>query len=228
MRNAIIRHIQRDGRFTVVGTAVNGREAVARAAELKPDVITMDVEMPEMDGIAALRQIHAKAQIPIIMVSSQTEAGAKTTMQALNAGAMDFIPKAGGFEQLHEKLHAVVGAMRARTAPTDPAPPPFRAARVRQRRFWDRSSPKLSSSAAARAVPAPCIRCWSACPPAFPRPSSSPSTCRRTSPPPWPNGCQTSALSKSSRRRKTCCSPPASPMSGRAACNSASSTDARK
>ena len=60
MRNAIIRHIQRDGRFTVVGTAVNGREAVAKAAELKPDVITMDVEMPEMDGIEALRQIHAK------------------------------------------------------------------------------------------------------------------------------------------------------------------------
>ena len=117
MRNAIIRHIQRDGRFSVVGAAVNGREAVAKAAELKPDVITMDVEMPEMDGIEALRQIHAKSQIPIVMVSSQTEAGAKTTMQALNSGAMDFIPKAGGFEQLHEKLHAVVGAARARTAP---------------------------------------------------------------------------------------------------------------
>ena len=131
MRNAIIRHIQRDGRFTVVGTAVNGREAVARAAELNPDVITMDVEMPEMDGIEALRQnsyaksIHAQSQIPIIMVSSQTEAGAKTTMQALNAGAMDFIPKAGGFEQLHEKLHAVVGATRARTAPTILRPRPL-------------------------------------------------------------------------------------------------------
>ena len=117
MRSAIIRHIQRDGRFTVAGTAVNGREAVAKAAELKPDVITMDVEMPEMDGIEALRQIHATSQIPVIMVSSQTESGAKTTMQALNSGAMDFIPKAGGFEQLHEKLHAVVGATRARRAP---------------------------------------------------------------------------------------------------------------
>src|SRR5271166_7139525 len=92
---------------TSIATAANGREAVAKAAELKPDVITMDVEMPEMDGIEALRQIHAKSQVPIIMVSSQTEAGAKTTMEALNSGAMDFIPKAGGFEQLHEKLHAV-------------------------------------------------------------------------------------------------------------------------
>ena len=125
MRSAIIRHIQRDGRFTVAGTAVNGREAVAKAAELKPDVITMDVEMPEMDGIEALRQIHAKSQIPVIMVSSQTESGAKTTMQALNSGAMDFIPKAGGFEQLHEKLHAVVGAARARRAPMISRPRAF-------------------------------------------------------------------------------------------------------
>ena len=117
MRNAITRHIQRDPRFRVIATATNGREAIERADELKPDVITMDVEMPEMNGIEALRQIHAKSNIPIIMVSSQTEAGAKTTIQALQHGAMDFIPKAGGFEQLHEKLHAVVIATRARSAP---------------------------------------------------------------------------------------------------------------
>ncbi len=117
MRNAITRHIQRDARFRVIATASNGREAIMRAAELKPDVITMDVEMPEMNGIEALRHIHAKSAIPIIMVSSQTDAGAKTTIQALQHGAMDFIPKAGGFEQLHEKLHAVVNATRARLAP---------------------------------------------------------------------------------------------------------------
>ena len=123
MRNAITRHIQRDPRFSVIATATNGHEAVAKAWELKPDVITMDVEMPEMNGIEALRKIHSKTPIPIIMVSSQTEAGAKTTIQALQFGAMDFIPKAGGFEQLHEKLHAVVGATRARLAPiVAPAP----------------------------------------------------------------------------------------------------------
>ncbi|MGO9391336.1 protein-glutamate methylesterase/protein-glutamine glutaminase [Rhodoblastus sp.] len=118
MRNAITRHIQRDARFAVIATAANGREAVAKASEFRPDVITMDVEMPEMNGIDALRQIHAKSSIPIIMVSAQTEAGAKITIQALQAGAMDFIPKAGGFEQLHDKLHAVVGATRARLAPS--------------------------------------------------------------------------------------------------------------
>ena len=117
MRNAIVRHIQKDARFRVIDTAANGREAVAKAADLKPDVITMDVEMPEMNGIEALRAIHAKSPIPIIMVSSQTEAGAKITIQALQHGAMDFIPKAGGFEQLHEKLHALAGAARARLAP---------------------------------------------------------------------------------------------------------------
>jgi two-component system, chemotaxis family, protein-glutamate methylesterase/glutaminase len=117
MRNAITRHIQRDPRFLVIDTAANGREAVAKAADLRPDVITMDVEMPEMNGIEALRQIHAASAIPIIMVSAQTEAGARITIQALQSGAMDFIPKAGGFEQLHEKLHAVAGAARARLSP---------------------------------------------------------------------------------------------------------------
>ncbi|MCW2316239.1 two-component system chemotaxis response regulator CheB [Rhodoblastus acidophilus] len=128
MRNAITRHIQRDARFRVIDTATNGREAIAKAEQHKPDVITMDVEMPEMNGIDALKQIIAKSSIPVIMVSSQTEAGAKTTIQALQLGAMDFIPKAGGFEQLHEKLHAVVGATRARSRP-QVAPPPVTAPR---------------------------------------------------------------------------------------------------
>jgi two-component system chemotaxis response regulator CheB len=124
MRNAITRHIQRDARFRVIDTATNGREAIAKAEQLKPDVITMDVEMPEMNGLDALRQILAKSSVPVIMVSSQTEAGAKTTIQALQLGAMDFIPKANGFEQLHEKLHAVVGATRARQRPQVAPPPP--------------------------------------------------------------------------------------------------------
>ncbi len=134
MRNAIARHIERDPRFRVIATASNGREAVARAAELKPDAITMDVEMPEMNGIEALRAIHAKSNVPIIMVSAQTEAGAKTTIQALQFGAMDFIPKSSGFEQLHEKLQAVVCATRARLAPTSapaPRPAPRRVAPMR-------------------------------------------------------------------------------------------------
>lgn len=128
MRTAITRHIQRDPRFQVIDSAVNGREAIAKARQLRPDVITMDVEMPEMNGIEALRQILAETQIPVIMVSAQTEAGAKITIQALQIGAMDFIPKSNGFEHLHEKLAAVAGATRARSAPT-PAAAPLRAPR---------------------------------------------------------------------------------------------------
>lgn len=122
MRGAIARHIQKDARFQVVGVAVNGREAVVKAMELRPDVITMDVEMPEMDGIEALRQIIARTAIPVIMVSSQTEAGARTTIQALHYGAMDFIAKADGFELLTEKLHAVATATRARSGTPLPRP----------------------------------------------------------------------------------------------------------
>ena len=117
MRGAITRHIQRDARFLVVGAAANGREAVAKTKELRPDVVTMDVEMPEMNGIEALRQILAQTSTPVVMLSAQTEAGAKTTIQALQYGAMDFIPKKAGFEQLHEKLAAVAGAARARLSP---------------------------------------------------------------------------------------------------------------
>lgn len=127
MRSAITRHIQRDPRFQVIDAAVNGREAIAKARQLRPDVITMDVEMPEMNGIEALRQILADTAIPVIMVSAQTEAGAKITIQALQIGAMDFIPKSNGFEDLHEKLAAVAGATRARTTPAmAPRPAPQR------------------------------------------------------------------------------------------------------
>ncbi len=113
MRNAIVRHIERDKRLKVLDTAANGRDAVAKALQFRPDVITMDVEMPEMNGIEALRQILAKTNIPVVMVSAQTEAGAKTTIQCLQLGAVDFIPKAQGFDNLHDKLFAVVNERRA-------------------------------------------------------------------------------------------------------------------
>lgn len=77
----------------VVGIASNGREAVDKAEELKPDIITMDFEMPVMDGITAVKLIMANRKTPIIMFSSLTYEGAKITLDALAAGALDFIPK---------------------------------------------------------------------------------------------------------------------------------------
>ncbi len=77
----------------VIGMASNGQEAVSKTAKLHPDVITMDVEMPVMDGITAVKEIMLRTPCPILMFSSSTKAGAKSTLDALEAGAVDFLPK---------------------------------------------------------------------------------------------------------------------------------------
>lgn len=84
--------------FNVVGTASNGREAIEKAQALKPDVITMDYEMPVMDGITAVRTIMASNPTPILMFSSLTYEGARVTLDALDAGAVDYLPK--NFEEI--------------------------------------------------------------------------------------------------------------------------------
>lgn len=123
MRGALVRMIEKDSRFKVIDVAVNGEEGVKKAAELKPDVITMDVEMPVMNGIEALKAIMATNKTPVLMVSTLTEAGAATTLQALELGAVDFIPKAlndkdknifKGAEEIHAKLAAAAGVANGR------------------------------------------------------------------------------------------------------------------
>jgi two-component system chemotaxis response regulator CheB len=93
MRMAIRSVLSKDPSIEIVGTAADGIEGVEKAIALKPDLITMDVEMPRMDGIAALKQIMAKAPTKVIMVSTLTNEGAKSTFEALDAGAIDYIPK---------------------------------------------------------------------------------------------------------------------------------------
>lgn len=85
--------LEEDPLLTVIGDAANGQEAIDKTAELKPDVITMDIEMPVMDGISATKKIMAVTPTPIIMFSSLTMDGAKATLDALDAGALDFLPK---------------------------------------------------------------------------------------------------------------------------------------
>lgn len=101
----------------VVGIANNGRMAVEKAAHLKPDIITMDFEMPVMDGVTAVRHIMADNPTPILMFSSLTYEGARITFDALDAGAVDFLPKdfaevsknsASLKKRLHENLLAIV------------------------------------------------------------------------------------------------------------------------
>lgn len=131
MRRALVRRIESDNRFRVVDTASDGREAVDKALRLKPDVITLDVEMPVMNGIEALKVIVAKTSIPVIMVSAATDAGAKITLDALAAGAVDFIPKTRGAELIHEKLLAAVTSSVARRGMAESAVPPFPQVQVR-------------------------------------------------------------------------------------------------
>ncbi len=112
----------------VVGTASNGREGVEKAIALKPDVITMDYEMPMLDGISAVREIMAKQPTPILMFSSLTYEGARVTLDALDAGAVDFLPKnfdeiSRNAVELRQKLsQRLLDISRARRRPTPPAP----------------------------------------------------------------------------------------------------------
>ena len=92
-RNRLCEILASDANIEIVGTAENGREGVEKALSLKPDVITMDIEMPIMDGISAVREIMKKRPTPILMLSSLTAEGAQATLDALDAGAVDFLLK---------------------------------------------------------------------------------------------------------------------------------------
>ncbi|EKM94092.1 chemotaxis-specific protein-glutamate methyltransferase [Stutzerimonas degradans] len=147
-----------DPAIQVVGTATNGREAIDQVLALKPDVVTMDYEMPMMDGITAVRQIMQRCPTPVLMFSSLTHEGARVTLDALDAGAVDYLPK--NFEDvsrnpekvkqlLCEKIHTVsrsnrrYGSWSGAAAPA-PAPAPLA-----------RSTPLTTGIAAPRASTSP-------------------------------------------------------------------------
>ncbi|MGI9104199.1 MAG: protein-glutamate methylesterase/protein-glutamine glutaminase [Terriglobales bacterium] len=92
MRKLIPQMLERDSSIQVVGTAMDGEFALAKLEELKPHVITLDLEMPRMDGIETLREIR-KHRIPVIVVSAHTTSGASATFKALAMGALDFVAK---------------------------------------------------------------------------------------------------------------------------------------
>lgn len=82
-----------DSEISVVGTARNGQEALDKIEALKPDIVTLDIEMPLMDGLTTLKHIVSKYKLPVIMISSLTSEGAELTLKALDEGAVDFLPK---------------------------------------------------------------------------------------------------------------------------------------
>ena len=93
IRRALARLIDKNEKMEVIAQAVNGEEAIELTKKHDPDVITMDIEMPRMNGLEAVWRIMKEAPCPIIMVSSLTEKGAEVTFRALELGALDFVPK---------------------------------------------------------------------------------------------------------------------------------------
>jgi two-component system chemotaxis response regulator CheB len=130
-RRRVTEILSSDPNIQVVGTATNGKEAIEQALALKPDVITMDYEMPMMDGITAVRHIMQRSPTPVLMFSSLTHEGARVTLDALDAGAVDFLPK--NFEDISrnpekvkqllcEKVHSISRSNRRVSSYS--APPP--------------------------------------------------------------------------------------------------------
>lgn len=93
MRKVLSDILSDTSRIEVVGTAKNGQDALEQIRVLQPDIVTLDVEMPVMDGITALKHIVDEFKIPVVMLSSLTQAGADLTIKALEIGAVDFITK---------------------------------------------------------------------------------------------------------------------------------------
>lgn len=133
MRRAIARMLTADPDIEIVGSVGDGAQGLEAVKTLKPDVVTMDIEMPVMDGLTALKRIMDEVPLPVIMMSTLTQNGATATIQALSLGAFDFVPKPessmidvlGVEHELRDKVRAAAtsrGRRRATSATVAPAP----------------------------------------------------------------------------------------------------------
>jgi two-component system chemotaxis response regulator CheB len=156
VRKIVTDVLSEDPGIEVVGTAVNGKIAVSKLESLDPDLLTMDIEMPEMNGIEAVRAIRAgqggsaRSRVPIVMFSTLTDRGASATLDALSAGANDYVTKpanvgsvAQSMESIREQLIPRIRALTGRPAVPVPAraTPP---APVVPRQAVPRTSPRTT------------------------------------------------------------------------------------
>jgi two-component system chemotaxis response regulator CheB len=134
MRHILVKHLEDDPDITVIDTASDGIEAVEKVVALKPDVVSLDVEMPRMDGLTALRRIMKEQPTPVVMLSALTQQGAQVTIQALMRGAVDFVPKPSAVVDLRGAVKELIGKIKVAvsvqpaslpnlaTAPLSPTP----------------------------------------------------------------------------------------------------------
>lgn len=160
-RRRVSEILSSDPDIQVVGTATNGREAIDQALALKPDVITMDYEMPMMDGITAVRNIMQRCPTPVLMFSSLTHEGARVTLDALDAGAVDYLPK--NFEDISRNPDKVKALLCEKVHTI-----------ARSNRRYSTFSPTASSSAASHTPVASPAPARGAAPAPAPRPSPAP------------------------------------------------------
>jgi two-component system chemotaxis response regulator CheB len=134
MRKLITNFLEEDSRFTIVDVARNGQDAIQKVKKLKPDVVTLDVEMPVLNGIEALQEIMKIEPVPVVMLSSTTKEGTENTILAMQYGAVDFISKPSGAISLD--LHKIKEEIRQKV---------YHAAQIKKenlRRFFQ--MPKIS------------------------------------------------------------------------------------
>lgn len=126
MRRLVTDMLAKDPDLEVVGQARDGQDALDRIPLLRPDVITLDVEMPILDGVQTLQAINASDRTPVVMLSSKTQAGTETTLQCLQLGAVDFVAKPSGAISLDvqkvevELIEKVKLAAKTRKSPIPP------------------------------------------------------------------------------------------------------------
>jgi Chemotaxis response regulator containing a CheY-like receiver domain and a methylesterase domain len=114
MRKLIPQIIERDSGIQVIGTAMDGEFALKKIEELKPDVVTLDLDMPRMDGMETLRLIVRNHKVPVIIVSAHTTQGASATFKALASGAFDFVakPKDAASAHMDEISKELIGKIK--------------------------------------------------------------------------------------------------------------------
>ena len=115
VRQALVRMLGSAPDIEVVGTAVDGRDGVEKAAALRPDVVTLDIKMPRMGGLEALRRIMAECPVPVLLLSSLTSEGGEITLRGLELGALDFVDKSSvqGHMSLLDLAEEVKAKVRA-------------------------------------------------------------------------------------------------------------------